>query len=70
MRFLHCDDTRKICITVNLIGVCSPSSLCFSALTSLVWRQEEHLLAYKISDEVLAWLPVWSKVQMICIWSS
>ena len=22
------------------------------------------------SDEVLAWLSVWSKVQMICIWSS
>jgi len=23
----------------------------------------------KLSDEVLAWLSVWSEVQMICIWS-
>jgi len=25
---------------------------------------------YKLSGEVLAWLCVWSKAQMICIWSS
>jgi len=43
--------------------------LLFSALTLLVGRQEEHL-ALNMSDEVLAWLSVWSKVQMICIWSS
>jgi len=24
----------------------------------------------KLSGEALAWLPVWSEVQMICIWSS
>jgi len=24
----------------------------------------------KVSAEVLVWLPVWSEVQMICIWSS
>jgi len=24
----------------------------------------------KLSDEVLAWLSVWSEVQLICIWSS
>jgi len=24
----------------------------------------------KLSDEVLAWLSVWSDVQRICIWSS
>ena len=41
----------------------------FSALTLLVGRQEEHL-ACKTSDEVLAWLSVWSEVQMTCIWSS
>jgi len=22
-----------------------------------------------LSDEVLVWLPVWSKVQIVCIWS-
>ena len=35
----------------------------FSALTLLVWLA-------KTGDEVLAWLSVWSEVQMICIWSS
>ena len=39
----------------------------FSALTLLVGRQEEHLVSKKLSDEVLAWLSVWSEVQMIGI---
>ena len=30
----------------------------------------EHLACKRLSDEVLAWLSVWSEVQMICIWSS
>jgi len=42
----------------------------FSALTLLVGRQEEHPAHKKLSDGVLAWLSVWSVVQMICIWSS
>jgi len=42
----------------------------FSALTLLVGRQEEHPARKKLSDEVLAWLSVWSVVQMICVWSS
>ena len=41
----------------------------FSALTLLVGCQEEHP-ACKMSDEVLAWLSVWSKVQMTCVLSS
>ena len=28
----------------------------FSALTLLVWRQEEHPSCKKLSDEMLAWL--------------
>jgi len=36
------------------------------SLTLLVERQ-----AYKeLSDEVLVWLSVWSKVQIVSIWSS
>ena len=27
-------------------------------------------IALKLSDEVLVWLSVWSKVQIVCIWSS
>jgi len=46
------------------------SALAFSTLTLLVGRQEEHPTCKKMSDEVLAWLSVWNKVQMICIWSS
>jgi len=42
----------------------------FSDLTLLVGRQEGHLACKKLSGEVLAWLSVWSEVQMIDIWSS
>jgi len=41
----------------------------FSALTLLVGWQEGHPARKNLSDEVLAWLSVWSEVQMICIWS-
>ena len=47
-----------------------PVVYAFSALTLLVERQEEHLVCKKLSGEALAWLSVWSEVQMICIWSS
>jgi len=41
-----------------------------SALILLVGHQERHPACKKLSDEVLVWLSVWSKVQMICFWSS
>jgi len=41
-----------------------------SDLTLLAGRQEGHPACKKLSGEVLAWLSVWSEVQMICIWSS
>ena len=41
----------------------------FSALTLLVGRQEGHPARKKLSDELLAWLFVWSDVQT-CIWPS
>jgi len=44
--------------------------IAFSALTLLVGRREEHPARKKLSDGMLAWLSVWSVVQMICIWSS
>ena len=31
---------------------------------------EEHPACKNFGDEVLAWLSVWSEVQMMCIWSS
>ena len=34
-----------------------------------VGRQEGHPARKKLSGEVLAWLSVWSEVQIICIWS-
>ena len=37
----------------------------FSALTLLVGRQEGHPARENLSDEVLAWLSVWSKVQRL-----
>jgi len=36
----------------------------FSALTLLVGRQEGHPACKKLSGEVLAWLSVWSEVQL------
>jgi len=44
--------------------------LIICALTVLVGRQEERSTSKKLSDEVLAWLSVWSKLHMICLWSS
>ena len=43
---------------------------CFSALTLLVGRQEEHPVCKELSDEVLVWLSVWGEVQVVCMWSS
>jgi len=45
------------------------TTLAFSALTLLVGRQEGHPACKKLTGEVLAWLPVCSKVQT-CIWPS
>jgi len=44
-------------------------SIAFSALTLLVGQQEGHPADKKLGGEILAWLSVWSEVQMICIWS-
>jgi len=41
----------------------------FSALMLLVGRQEGHPACKKLSCGLLAWLSVWSEVQ-ICIWPS
>ena len=38
---------------------------CFSALTLLVGRQEGHPACRKLSVGVLAWLSVWSEVQLM-----
>jgi len=46
-------------ILYNLRGLVS--AFAFSALTLLVGHREEHPACIKLSDEVLAWLPVWSK---------
>jgi len=42
----------------------------FSALTLLVGQQEGHPTCKKLSGGVLAWLSVWSQVQIVCLWSS
>ena len=54
---------------VIIIIILSCATLAFSALMLLVGRQEGHPARKNLSDEVLAWLSVWSEVQMICIWS-
>jgi len=46
------------------------AGVAFSALTLSVGRYEEHPARRKLTHKVLAWLPVSSEAQMICIWSS
>ena len=41
--------------------------LVYSDLMLLIGPQEEHVACKKSSDEVLVWLSLWSKVQMICM---
>ena len=55
--------------TTKIIQLCLDFNA-FSALTLLVGCQEEHPARKNLSDVVLAWLSIWSEVQMICIWSS
>jgi len=45
-------------------------SLCPHCFDTVGWVTERASSLYKLSGEVLAWLSVWSKAQMICIWSS
>jgi len=47
-----------------------PEMFACSALSLLVWHQEEYPACKKLSDEVLLWLSVWSEMQVICMWSS
>jgi len=58
------------CLTRNLANTMPAMAGALSALTLLVGHQEEHPACKKLSDEVLAWLSVWSEVQIVCIWSS
>jgi len=61
---------------VAICAVQFPSSafitldLAFSAFTPLAGHQEEHPACKQLNNEVLAWLSVWSEVEVICIWSS
>ena len=77
---LHCDEACSLSIkTLNdqLYG-CQLYKCCYhrrKALPSVLWRcwfsRRKGIRPVKIwSDEVLAWLSVWSEVQMICIWFS
>jgi len=53
----------------KLENFCLHLKIAFSALTLLVGWQEGHPACKKLSGAVLAWLFVWSDVQ-ICIWLS
>jgi len=48
--------------------------LCELCLHSVLWHcwlhVRKNMQPVKLSHKVLAWLSVWSKVHMICIWSS
>ena len=59
VRLLHCGHSVVLSVTVqhSFISVCLFISIfAFSALTLLVWCQEEHPARKNLSDEVLMWL--------------
>jgi len=58
-----------LCQLSIIMSVSYKERLAFSAFTLLVGRQEEHRACKKLSDEVLAWLSAWSKVQLMYMWS-
>jgi len=62
-------DKNNPSINQNTFTQCCILQTAFSALTLLVGQQEGHPACKKLSDEVLAWLSVWSEVQT-CIWHS
>jgi len=51
--------------TINLFS--GTFTIAFSALTLTDEHHEEHLACKKVMRCWLAWLSVWSKVQVICI---
>jgi len=55
----------QIFFTGTSAGIIIP----FCALTLLGWAPGRAFGFKKLSDEVLVWLSVWSKVQIVCIWS-
>jgi len=44
--------------------------LCLQCFDTVGWASGRASGLYKLSDEVLVWLSVWSEVQIVCIWSS
>jgi len=60
-----CDTVCSVTVVICDCCVCA-----FSALTLLVGHQEGRPACKKMSGGVLAWLSVWSKVQIVCIWPS
>jgi len=59
----------KILTNMKVFYIVVGAVFAFGALILSVGWQEGHLACKKLSDEVLAWLSVWSEVQMISIWS-
>jgi len=43
---------------------------CLQCFDAVGWAAGRASGLKKLNGEVLAWLPVWSEVQRICIWSS
>jgi len=63
-------------VAINIVDkllfsyICGMFFCCLQCFDTLGWTSEEHPAHKKLTDGVLAWLSVWSVVQMICIQSS
>ena len=69
IHFMLCQKLHIIRMIIMMKTFNNSEFSAFSALTMLLGWQEGHPACKKLSGGVLAWLPVWGKVQ-ICIWPS
>jgi len=63
LRFHHLFSVTLVMLLLLLFRVLSVTA--FSALTLLVRHQEKHLTCKMLSDEVLAWLSVWTGARLM-----
>jgi len=61
------DRVAPFFLTHSVVKTLAFGAFAFSALTLLVGRQKAQPVCKQLCVEVLAWLSIWSQVQMICI---
>jgi len=66
---LNLDNSRYSEDNDKLLSFIAVSN-CPECFDTVGWASGRAPNLYKLSDEVLVWLSVWSEVQIVCMWSS